>query len=132
MRSGDGRLAHDEGSGAPSSPCPRAGLAQLPSRPPSETGRVTGPRSALPRTGCGAPGTCAVLLQPPDLGVQPLEGAGMLPLEEQEVLLGAVQLVLQVCGCHADIRVTCGRHRCRRPSLTLRVAGSRPEEDAAR
>lgn len=53
------------------------------------------------------PGTCAVLLQPPDLGVQPLEGAGVFPLKEQEVLLGTVQLVLQVCGCHGDIQMTC-------------------------
>lgn len=52
--------------------------------------------------------TCAMLLQPPDLSVQPLERAGVLPLKEQEVLLCTVQLVLQVCGCHADIQMTCG------------------------
>lgn len=55
--------------------------------------------------------TCAVLLQPPDLGVQPLECAGVLPLEEEQVLLCTVQLVLQVCGCHADIQVTYRKHK---------------------
>lgn len=58
----------------------------------------------------GGPGTCAVLLQPPDLGVQALECASVLPLQEQEVLLCTVQLVLQVCGGHADKQVTCGKH----------------------
>lgn len=79
----------------------------------------------------GAPGTCAVLLQPPDLGMQPLESAGVLPLKEQEVLLGTVQLVLQVCGCHADIQMTCGKHGPWWLSLTMRVAGGRLEEGAA-
>lgn len=55
--------------------------------------------------------TCAVLLQPPDLSMQPLECAGMLPLEEEKVLLCTMQLVLQVCGCHADIQVTCRKHK---------------------
>lgn len=65
---------------------------------------IAAPRLLGPAPRC----TCAVLLQPPDLGVQPLECAGMLPLKEQEVLLCTVQLVLQVCGCHADIQGTCG------------------------
>lgn len=55
--------------------------------------------------------TCAVLLQPPDLSVEPLESAGMFPLEEEQVLLRTVQLVLQVCGCHADMQVTCRKHK---------------------
>lgn len=55
------------------------------------------------------PRTCAVLLQAPDLGVQALEGARVLPLQEQQVLLRAVQLVLQVRGCHGDIQMACGR-----------------------
>lgn len=55
--------------------------------------------------------TCAVLLQPPDLSMEPLECAGMFPLEEEQVLLRTVQLVLQVCGCHADIQVTCRKHK---------------------
>lgn len=37
-----------------------------------------------------------MLLQAPDLGVQALQGAGMFSLEKQEILLGAVQLILQV------------------------------------
>jgi len=63
--------------------------------------------------------------------MQPLEGAGVLPLKEQEVLLGTVQLVLQVCGCHADIQMACGKHRPWWLSLTARVAGGRLEEGAA-
>lgn len=43
--------------------------------------------------------------------MQPLECAGMFPLEEEQVLLRTVQLVLQVCGCHADIQVTCRKHK---------------------
>lgn len=69
------------------------------------------------------PGTCAVLLQPPDLRVQPLERAGVLPLQEQEVLLRTVQLVLQVRGCHADTQMTCGTHRPWLLALTKRVTG---------
>lgn len=59
-----------------------------------------------PRRSRGPPGTCAVLLQSPDLGVQALECAGVLALQEQDVLLRTVQLVLQVCGCHPGIQVT--------------------------
>lgn len=98
-------------------------------RPPCEPVPVPGP--ALPCRGGRGARTRAVLLQPPDLGVQPLEGAGVLPLQEEEVLLGAVQLVLQGCGRHADIQVTCGRHRHWRLSLTTAVVGDRLEEDAA-
>lgn len=51
-----------------------------------------------------APSTCAVLLQAPDLRVQPLQSAGVFSLEEQQVLLGALELVLQVGGCHPDMQ----------------------------
>lgn len=40
-------------------------------------------------------GTCAALLQPAQLCVQPLQGVGMFPLQEEQVLLGTLQLVLQ-------------------------------------
>lgn len=43
-----------------------------------------------------------MLLQAPDLRVQPLQSAGVFSLEEQQVLLGALELVLQVGGCHPD------------------------------
>lgn len=39
--------------------------------------------------------TCALLLQPADLGVQPLQRVGVVLLQEEQVLLSAVQLVLQ-------------------------------------
>lgn len=55
--------------------------------------------------------TCAVLLQPPDLGMQPLECAGVFSLQEEQVLLRTVQLVLQVCGRHADIQVACRKQK---------------------
>lgn len=39
--------------------------------------------------------TCALLLQPADLGVQPLQRVGVVLLQEEQVLLRAVQLILQ-------------------------------------
>lgn len=39
--------------------------------------------------------TCALLLQPADLGVQPLQRVGVVLLQEEQVLLSAVQLVLK-------------------------------------
>lgn len=39
--------------------------------------------------------TCALLLQPADLGVQPPQRVGMVLLQEEQVLLSAVQLVFQ-------------------------------------
>lgn len=40
-------------------------------------------------------GTCAALLQAAQLLVQPLQGVGVFSLQEQQVLLGTLQLVLQ-------------------------------------
>lgn len=53
--------------------------------------------------------------------MQSLECAGVLPLEEEQVLLRTVQLVLQVCGCHADIQVTCRKHKTLVTVLSKRV-----------
>lgn len=92
---------------SPDTPCAMAATAALPCPCGWYLCHGCTCSSALPMPA----GTCAVLLQPPDLGMQALERAGMLPLQEQQVLLGTVQLVLQVCGCHADIQVACRKDR---------------------
>lgn len=88
--------------------------------PHGRAGSTPIPAPAPPRRG-----TCAVLLQPPDLGVQALERAGVLPLQEQEVLLRAVQLVFQVCGGHAGIQVACKETRHLVLSPAARSQGGR-------
>jgi len=48
-----------------------------------------------------------VLLQAADLSVQAFQRVGMLSLQKQQVLLGTLQLVLQVWSRHPDVQLPC-------------------------
>lgn len=67
----------------------RSGLPKEQKKSVSASGDA---RAALAKSGAL---TCALLLQPADLRVQPLQRVGVVLLQEQQVLLGAVQLVFQ-------------------------------------
>lgn len=61
-------------------------------------------KEAPAERGRAAPGTCAVLLQAADLGVQALQRAGVFALQKLQILLGALELVLQVGSCHPGMQ----------------------------